>query len=162
MGDGTKVTRRSFIKGVTATGALLSMGGMALTESGCSVEGTSQVFRVEDGRQGTAVDGPIVLHCLRRVSTHAQCFSAELFELFQTTQTTTNRAKVGQCTAQPAFADVGHSTTKRFAFHRFRGLTFRANDAEALSADWPLALKRPEFDTARAEDFDALLTGGHR
>jgi len=44
----TQVTRRNFIKGVTATGALLSVGGMALTESGCTVEGTSQVFRVED------------------------------------------------------------------------------------------------------------------
>jgi hypothetical protein len=48
MGDQTKVTRRNFIKGVTATGALLSVGGMALTESGCTVEGTSQVFRVEN------------------------------------------------------------------------------------------------------------------
>jgi uncharacterized protein (DUF362 family) len=48
MGQETKVTRRNFIKGVTATGALLSVGGIALTESGCTLEGTSQVFCIED------------------------------------------------------------------------------------------------------------------
>jgi len=48
MRDEARVTRRDFIKGVTATGALLSVGGMALTESGCTVEGRSQVFRVDD------------------------------------------------------------------------------------------------------------------
>jgi hypothetical protein len=31
------------------------------------------------------------------------------------------------------------------------GLTFRADEAEAFDADWPMALRRPEFDSARAE-----------
>jgi uncharacterized protein (DUF362 family) len=48
MGDETRITRRNFIKGVTAAGALLSVGGTVLTESGCTLEGTSQVFRVEN------------------------------------------------------------------------------------------------------------------
>jgi Domain of unknown function (DUF362) len=42
-----KVTRRDFIKGIGATGALLSVGGLALTHSGCAPAGTSRVFQVE-------------------------------------------------------------------------------------------------------------------
>ncbi len=48
MGNEVEVTRRSFIKGATATGALLSMGGMALSGPGCQPAGTSRVFRVEN------------------------------------------------------------------------------------------------------------------
>ncbi len=48
MGKEKEFTRRSFIKGVTATGALLSMGGLTLTESGCGPEGTSRVYRMEN------------------------------------------------------------------------------------------------------------------
>ncbi len=48
MGNEIKVTRRNFIKGATATGALLSVGSMGLTGSGCNPAGTSRVFRVEN------------------------------------------------------------------------------------------------------------------
>jgi len=48
MGKDIEVTRRKFLKGVTATGALISVGGIALTKSGCSLAGTSQVFQVEN------------------------------------------------------------------------------------------------------------------
>lgn len=48
MAEDIKVTRRNFIKGVTATGALLSVGGLGLTESGCVPAGMSRVFRIED------------------------------------------------------------------------------------------------------------------
>jgi hypothetical protein len=48
MGQEPRVTRREFIKGITATGALVSLGGLSIAKLGCAPAGVSRVFRVED------------------------------------------------------------------------------------------------------------------
>ena len=48
MGKDVKVTRREFIRGVSAAGAWISVGGLSFAEFGCAPEGKSTIFRVED------------------------------------------------------------------------------------------------------------------
>lgn len=51
-------------------------------------------------------------------------------------------------------SDISHIVFTEAVGSGGSGLTFRADDAKVLDASWPLALRRPEFDAARAE-FDA-------